>query len=201
MIPVLLMLVYPGPAYAGPVQAAAPRASDADRDIAADILCAAVGDGRLTLGELDDRLGAALSARTTIELAALIADLPGRRCAPPATRLSEPAGRLGSGSPAPSRWSVIQALANARTALTSATARRCGLRTACPQQPSRLNLSHSVEGARLLGTLPPGVWGAGAPHARGAQGGSSPRKKHCAVDHGGALGSMQARQGAITSAA
>ena len=179
MIPVLLMLVYPGPAYAGPVQAAAPRASDADRDIAADILCAAVGDGRLTLGELDDRLGAALSARTTIELAALIADLPGRRCAPPATRLSEPAGRLGSGSPAPSRWSVIQALANARTALTSATARRCGLRTACPQQPSRLNLSHSVEGARLPGTLPQGVWGAAPPMRGGRRGVVPPQEALC----------------------
>ena len=110
MIPVLLMLVYPGPAYAGPVQAPAPRASDADRDIAADILCAAVGDGRLTLDELDERLGAALSARTTIELAALIADLPGRRCAPPAARLSEaaadsaPASRRRAGGRSSRHW-------------------------------------------------------------------------------------------------
>ena len=102
MLPVLLMLVYPGPVYAGPVQAPAQRASDADRDIAADILCAAVGDGRLTLDELDDRLGAALSARTTIELAALIADLPGRPCGPPPAPLAD--------TPAPSRWSVIRAL-------------------------------------------------------------------------------------------
>ena len=99
MIPVLLMLVYSGPAYAGPVRAPAPRASDADRDIAADILCAAVGDGRLTLDELNERLGAALSAQTTIELAALIADLPGRRCAPPAARLSEPAGSAPASRP------------------------------------------------------------------------------------------------------
>jgi hypothetical protein len=113
MIPVLLMLVYPGPAYAGPVRAPAQRASDADRDIAADILCAAVGDGRLTLDELDDRLGAALSARTMTELAALIADLPGRRCAPARPgRPSDPAAR--SGFPSASRWSVIQALADAR---------------------------------------------------------------------------------------
>ena len=110
MIPVLLMLVYPGPAYAGPAQAPAPRASDADRDIAADILCAAVGDGRLTLDELDDRLGAALSARTITELAALIADLPGRRPVPPPARPSDPAGRLGFSFPTPSRWSVIQSL-------------------------------------------------------------------------------------------
>ena len=114
MIPVLLMLVYPGPVYAGPVQAPAQRASDADRDIAADILCAAVGDGRLTLDELDDRLGAALSARTVTELAALIADLPGRRCAPPPARPSDPTARSAPPTPTPSRWLVIQALIDAR---------------------------------------------------------------------------------------
>jgi hypothetical protein len=119
VIPVLLMLVYPGPAYAGPVQAPAPRASDADRDIAADILCAAVGDGRLTLDELDDRLGAALSARTITELAALIADLPGRRCPPtPSARPFDPAAPSAppapTPAPAPSRWSVIQALIDGR---------------------------------------------------------------------------------------
>ena len=114
MIPVLLMFVYPGsPADAGPARRTEQRASDADRDIAADILCAAVGDGRLTLDELDDRLGAALSARTTIELAALIADLPGRRCAPPEPALPlEPAAR--SGSMTLSRWSLIQTLTDTR---------------------------------------------------------------------------------------
>jgi hypothetical protein len=108
VIAFLLMLVYPGPALAGPAQAPAQRASDADRDIAADILCAAVGDGRLTLGELDDRLGAALSARTTTELAALIADLTGR----PSARATGPAGatRVPSGAPTPSRWALIQSL-------------------------------------------------------------------------------------------
>jgi hypothetical protein len=103
LIPVVMMFVYPGgPADAGPARWADQRASDADRDIAADILCAAVGDGRLTLDELDDRLGAALSAQTTIELAALIADLPGRPCGPPPAPLAD--------TPAPSRWSVIRAL-------------------------------------------------------------------------------------------
>ena len=112
MIAVLLMLVYPGPAYAGPVRAPAQRASDADRDIAADILCAAVGDGRLTLDELDDRLGAALSARTMTELAALIADLPGRPSASPAAVPGKAAARPGAPTPtpapAPSRWKLIQ---------------------------------------------------------------------------------------------
>ena len=118
MIPVLLKLGYPGPAYARPARAPEQRASDADRDIAADILCAAVGDGRLTLDELDERLGAALSARTIAELAGLIADLPGRRCPPPPggshPRPDDPAVRPGA--PAHGRWSLIQSLIDTRAA-------------------------------------------------------------------------------------
>jgi hypothetical protein len=53
------------------------RASHADRDLAVDILRVAAGDGRLTLAELDERLEAALTARTISELAAVTADLPG----------------------------------------------------------------------------------------------------------------------------
>jgi hypothetical protein len=53
------------------------RASHADRDLAVDILRVAAGDGRLTLAELDERLEAALTARTLSELAVLTADLPG----------------------------------------------------------------------------------------------------------------------------
>ena len=52
------------------------RASHADRDLAVDILRVAAGDGRLTLAELDERLEAALTARTISELAVLTADLP-----------------------------------------------------------------------------------------------------------------------------
>lgn len=52
------------------------RASHADRDRVVDALSAAAGDGRLTAEELDERVGAALSARTLAELAALTADLP-----------------------------------------------------------------------------------------------------------------------------
>ena len=54
------------------------RASDADRDRVVDVLRVAVGDGRLTVAELDERLEAALSARTLGELAVLTADLAGR---------------------------------------------------------------------------------------------------------------------------
>lgn len=52
------------------------RASHADRDRTVDVLRVAAGDGRLTLEELDERLEAALSARTVGELAVLTADLP-----------------------------------------------------------------------------------------------------------------------------
>ncbi|MBI0294095.1 DUF1707 domain-containing protein [Streptomyces sp. PRKS01-29] len=52
------------------------RASHADRDRVVDVLRIAAGDGLLTADELDERLEAALSARTVSELTALTADLP-----------------------------------------------------------------------------------------------------------------------------
>jgi hypothetical protein len=70
LIPMVPLFVDPAPLRTAPQ-----RASDADRDIAIDILCAAVADGRLTLAELEERTQAALSARTLTDLAALISDL------------------------------------------------------------------------------------------------------------------------------
>ena len=52
------------------------RASDEDRDRVVDVLRVAAGDGRLSATELDERLDAALTARTIGELAAVTADLP-----------------------------------------------------------------------------------------------------------------------------
>ena len=103
-----LPCILPGPPFQ-PEQ----RASDADRDTAVDVLCSAVAEGRLTLAELDERVGAALSARTICELAALIADLPGPWTPLPASasaQVSPPAspGRAGR---APGRWSLLQSLA------------------------------------------------------------------------------------------
>jgi hypothetical protein len=91
------------------------RASDTDRDVAADILCAAVADGRLTLAELDERLDDVLSARTLRELARLISDLSGPRfpgIVQPAARQAarrKPAARARP--PAETRWSLLQSLA------------------------------------------------------------------------------------------
>jgi hypothetical protein len=80
-----------------------------------EVLRVSAGDGRLTAEELDERVEAALTARTYNELAALVADLPnapgaavsmpaarpGRSCASTASnlRVRPPRGRAGrSGS-------------------------------------------------------------------------------------------------------
>jgi hypothetical protein len=54
------------------------RASDADREQAADVLNAALAEGRLTVTEHSDRLDAVYEAKTHAEIAPLIGDLPAR---------------------------------------------------------------------------------------------------------------------------
>ena len=53
------------------------RAGDGDRQAVADQLKAALDDGRLDLGEYDDRLRRAYAAKTYGELEGLLTDLPG----------------------------------------------------------------------------------------------------------------------------
>ena len=116
------------------------RASDADRDTAVDILCGAVAEGRLTLTELDERAGTALSARTICELAALIADLPGPWTPVPASAsvaVSPPASP-GWASRAPERWPLLQSLAR-RLVLPGQSPRllsRTGSRVRDPDGPA-----------------------------------------------------------------
>ena len=64
------------------------RASHADRDLVAEQLRVAAGDGRLSAEELDERLELALTARTYAELASLVADLPDAGAAVAPTSLS-----------------------------------------------------------------------------------------------------------------
>jgi hypothetical protein len=52
------------------------RASDAERERVVDHLRTHAGEGRLTVEDLDERLGRAYAATTRAELAALTADLP-----------------------------------------------------------------------------------------------------------------------------
>jgi hypothetical protein len=66
------------------------RASHEDRDQVVEQLRVAGGDGRLDAEELDQRLEAALTARTYGQLAALVADLP-----------TGPVGRAGAPAPRP----------------------------------------------------------------------------------------------------
>ena len=85
---------------ADPSSSPALRASDADRDRVIELLRAAVGDGRLDQAEFDERLDAALAARTIDALTPLTADLvaaPGSRGAltlPLAETPAEPAAEL-----------------------------------------------------------------------------------------------------------
>jgi hypothetical protein len=90
----------PGPPFRPPEQ----RASDADRDTAVDILCAAAADGRLTMKELDERAGSALTARTRTQLARLIADLIGPRAA------AAPPGPPPAAAAPGDRWAVLRSL-------------------------------------------------------------------------------------------
>ena len=55
------------------------RIGDAERDRAVELLREHHAVGRLTTDEFDERLGTALSARTSLDLDPLFADLPGPR--------------------------------------------------------------------------------------------------------------------------
>jgi hypothetical protein len=52
------------------------RASDAEREVCVARLSDAAPEGRLDVVELEQRLGAAYRARTQLDLAKLVADLP-----------------------------------------------------------------------------------------------------------------------------
>lgn len=75
------------------------RASDADRERAAQALRHHCSVGRLTVDELEERMAAAYAARTLGELAALLEDLPDSPAAvargrPPAKARVGPPGRI-----------------------------------------------------------------------------------------------------------
>lgn len=74
------------------------RASDADRDTAAEVINSALAEGRLTPEEHSERLDSIYAAKTQGELAPLLADLPGQHAGlAPAASAGEPApaGRGG----------------------------------------------------------------------------------------------------------
>ena len=93
--------------------APATRASDGERDDAVVQLREACVEGRLTLDEFTDRMGAAYEATTRAELERLSADLPDRPAPPTPDTRRLILGVLGSGSQR-GRWQVAK-----RTTLVS----------------------------------------------------------------------------------
>jgi hypothetical protein len=85
------------------------RASDAEREQAAEVLRVAASEGRLDVEELDDRLGSVYSVRTRNELERLIADVSPERL--DQGRAIGPGGKSASGltvrdGPGGSRWVI-----------------------------------------------------------------------------------------------
>ena len=68
------------------------RISDDDRDRAAAVLHTAVGEGRLTWTEHEERLAVVYGARTASQLQPALADLPGRGAVPITSAVASPAG-------------------------------------------------------------------------------------------------------------
>src|SRR5581483_2687406 len=68
------------------------RASDSDRERAAEILRDAAGEGRLGLDELDERLTAVYAAKTYAELEPVLSDLPHAAPAPAPALAPAPVG-------------------------------------------------------------------------------------------------------------
>jgi hypothetical protein len=87
---------------ADPVRRADLRIGDAERDAVAEVLRTAFAEGRLSDGELDERLAATYAAKTAGELVPLTRDLPPvgavRPSPPPA-----PAAPPAPAGPAPAR--------------------------------------------------------------------------------------------------
>ncbi|MFC7707994.1 DUF1707 SHOCT-like domain-containing protein [Micromonospora lupini] len=85
------------------------RAADADREVVADRLRVALGEGRLDLHEYDERVQRAYAARTYAELDALLTDLP--PVTPAEQSALRPAGAPAEppvGGPAPLRQDHVR---------------------------------------------------------------------------------------------
>jgi hypothetical protein len=133
------------------------RASHADRDLVVEQLRVAAGDGRLTPDELDERLEAALTARTYSELAVLTADLPAAGGPGPGVAAPKPKDvmrlqRRGGNAGQVGRWLVPKRIeievvgGNARLDFTEAVI----------TMPT-LEVDAHIRGGRLLIITRPGV--------------------------------------------
>ncbi|MGH3625784.1 MAG: DUF1707 SHOCT-like domain-containing protein [Sciscionella sp.] len=90
------------------------RASDADRERVAQILHRAMGEGRLDVGELEERLATLYAAKTIGELAPLTADLPVPSAHPPAIAAQRAVSERIGGTPTSSTSIAILSGADRR---------------------------------------------------------------------------------------
>ena len=135
------------------------RASHRDRDRVVEVLRVAAGDGRLTAEELDQRLEAALTARTYADLAALTTDLPAANAPGPPAGLAVPepkdVGRIecGSGSTKrDGRWVVPRRM---EVRVTSGAV-KLDFTEALISQPS-LEIDTEVRSGQLILITKPGI--------------------------------------------
>ncbi len=106
------------------------RASDADRDQVINVLRAALGEGRLTADEFEERMQAVLSARTFSELAAFTADLPAPgHYVPSAPGHYVPSRTPAAAPPEPEEIRIVQKGGSVSRTGRWAVPRRIGLRT------------------------------------------------------------------------
>jgi hypothetical protein len=135
------------------------RASHQDRDRVVEVLRVAAGDGRLTADELDQRLEAALTARTYAELAVLTTDLPAANAPAPAAGAAFPeprdVGRIDCGSGSTKRdgrWVVPHRL----DIRVSSGAVKLDFTEAIITQPS-LQIDAEVRSGQLILVTKPGI--------------------------------------------
>jgi hypothetical protein len=133
------------------------RASHADRDRVVEELRIAAGDGRLTAEELDERLEAALTARTYRELAVLTADLPAAGAQPGAASTAQPKDlirvvRHGGNAKHTGRWVVPKRM---EIQVTGGNA-RLDFTEAVITQPT-LHIDMHLKGGNFIIVTRPGV--------------------------------------------
>lgn len=140
------------PAADVPDARAAMRASHADRDRVVEILRDASADGRLTAAELDERVAAALTARTSHELGRLTADLPVPSESTPRAEDLVRLGCHGTTTRRTGKWVVPR-----RMEISAAGgAVKLDLREAVLTGP-RLEIKAELRGGRLVLLTRPGI--------------------------------------------
>lgn len=123
------------------------RVSDGERNRVVEQLNRAVGEGRLTLAEFEDRVGGVLAARTHAELTPFTADLPAT-VAPPVLELRSRASSLKRAG----RWVVPRKVVVA----TQASSVRLDLTEAVIDSPT-VEVSLAVRSSSVTLVLPHGA--------------------------------------------